>query len=139
MGATEPVLLGVIKNMSTMRRMLDMFVYDDAFLVAKGSTSGAALRGVGAWAAAETSEQRRLRQAASAGRQELLDRDAANRLVPYDRIVFADLTRHLVGSRLVLNYLDGATDRFEWKRTYNDHAVVSEVLRRALGSKLRLG
>jgi hypothetical protein len=135
----SPTPLGVITNISTMRRMLDLFIYDDALLVARGSAAGAGLRGAGAWAAARARDDQRIRREAASGREELLNASPDNRLIAFDHVATARLTKHLLGSRLVITYTDGATDKFEWKRTYNDHAAVATILTQALGSKLQLG
>lgn len=142
----EPGLLGVIGNVSTMRRMLDVFVYPDGIVVAKGSATGALLRGGGGalglagrqagWAAAKAMDTARFAREAASGRQALLQLDPVNRWIASNDVVQGRLTKHRLGSRLVLTYRGGHSDKFEWKRTYNNHEAVADLLRAALGAKL---
>ncbi|MHB1930990.1 MAG: hypothetical protein ACYCUG_16485 [Acidimicrobiales bacterium] len=129
--------------------MLDVFVYPDRFVVAVGSAEGALLRGGGAalglagatagWAAADAMDWARVRREAAGGADALLARNPHNRDLPFATVRSASLTRHLPGSRLVLEMAEGPQEKFEWKRTYNDHDAVARLLTAALGPKLRLG
>lgn len=134
--SATPKLLGVIKNITARWHMLDIFVYDDALLIARGSLAGAALRGAGAWPAADATERRRLATEAADRRNGLQAAHSTNRLIRYDTLASAKLTKHLPGSRLTLTFPDGTAEKFEWKRTYDNHTAVTTVLRAALGPKL---
>ena len=130
--------IGALHNISTARAMLDLYLYDDGIVVGRGSIEGAflrtALRATGDRIATEREQQRT--DTAGPSRDALLGANANNRLIALSAIAAARFTKHLLGDRLLLELADGTTEKFEWKRRYNDHAEAERMLRTALGSKL---
>lgn len=127
--------MGVIQDVRIGRREYDMAVYEDALLVAKGSVARSALRGLAFWS---TTRSDAAEPVATAGRESLLAADRAHRLIGYQAIAQARLTRRLWGTHLALTYRDGTRERFAWRDRDNDRPVVAAILTRALGGRLRI-
>jgi hypothetical protein len=137
-------LLGVIRNISTARAMLDLHVFDDGIVVARGSLRSAVRKGaeagvfrsgsaiVAAIAGPETGPDPAL-----SDRDRLLAAHPSNAFIPFDTLTAVRLKKGWFGSgRLELVGTDGVVRRYEWKRIYNDFEPVEAMLRRALGPKL---
>ena len=142
--------LGTIGNMSTARAMLDLHVFDDALLVARGKLDAAVITSLGLEAArvagpgllegarraAADRDAQRFALLAAMPRDQLLAAHRSNRLIPIESIQSALLTtRWWRGSRLEL-VVDGQKVRFGWKVVYNEPAFCEQVLRAALGDRL---
>jgi hypothetical protein len=149
--------LGTIGNLSTARTMLDLHVFDDALLVTRGKLDATLITSVGA-AAARTvglpgdplwqesrkiAADRDVRRFASLGampRDQILASHPLNRVILIESVESAFLaTRWWRGGRLELRLVDGRTEHFGWKTLYTKPAFCEQVLRAALGDRLRVG
>jgi hypothetical protein len=136
-------LLGVIHRVGVFtRHEQNLFVYDDALVLARGSEAlmvigslGGALGG----AVAQSVARRQLqRHGTTLLPNELVERDAANRLWPLREVQAARFRRSLVSPfrRLELVLKDGGRQTFKWQRGENKDKSVLPILRRALGPRL---
>jgi hypothetical protein len=129
--------VGTIRNISTMRRMLDLHLFDDGLLVAD----------VGLGQSVRHMADQTVRAVAGApgGPTDVaIDRDAfvrdhpSSRWIPWTTVTSVDLKRTWFGvSRLQLHRLDDSTEKFEWKRLQNDPRTVDALLEAAVPSDLR--
>ena len=138
--------LGTIQNISTMRSMLDLHVFDDGILVAKGSLRSVVrtMAQAGAFRAGTAIVEALAGPAPDPAippdRDALIGADPANAFIPFGSLAELRLKKgFLGGGRLDLVSADGTSRRFEWKKIYNDFDEVEALLRRAAGPKLQRG
>ena len=137
---SEP--LGVIRNISTARAMLDLVVFDDGIVVARGSIRSAvrAAAEAGVFRAGSAAVEALAgpdRAAPVVDREALLASDPSAELIPFGSVTTLRLKRGWFGNgRLEVVGLDGSTRKFDWKKLYNDFDEVEALLRRAAPLKV---
>jgi len=141
---SEPI--GAIRNISTARAMLDLLVYDDGIVVAKGSLRSA----VQQMAAAGVFRAGNAAIAGAVGapdpgrtvpdRDALLATDSSAEFLPFASATELRLKKDWFGNgRLQVVGADGSTRKFDWKKLYNKFDDVEALLRRAAPDKVVRG
>jgi hypothetical protein len=137
---SEP--LGVIRNISTARAMLDLVVFDDGIVVARGSLRSAVrtMADAGVFRAGRVAVDAMVRPdrgAPPSDREAMLASDPSAELIPFASVTTLRLKRGWFGNgRLEVVGLDGSTRTFDWKKLYNDFDEVEALLRRAAPLKV---
>ena len=137
---SEPI--GVIRNISTARAMLDLVVFDDGIVVARGSLRSAVrtMAEAGAFRAGRVAVEAIVapaREAPAPDREAMLANDPSAELIPFGSVTALRLKRGWFGNgRLEIVGLDGSTRKFDWKKLYNDFDEVEALLRRAAPLKV---
>jgi hypothetical protein len=132
----------VIRNISTARAMLDLIVFDDGIVVARGSLRSAVrtMAEAGVFRAGSAAVEALAgpdRAAPALDREALLASDTSAELIPFGSVTTLRLKRGWFGNgRLEVVGLDGSTRRFDWKKLYNDFDEVEALLRRAAALKV---
>jgi hypothetical protein len=137
----------VIRNISTARAMLDLVVFDDGVVVARGSPRSAVrtMAEAGVFRAGTAAVEALAgpdragpdRAAPAADREALLASDPSAELIPFGSVTTLRLKRGWFGNgRLEVVGLDGSTRKFDWKKLYNDFDEVEALLRRAAPLKV---
>jgi hypothetical protein len=134
--------IGVIRNISTARAMLDLIVYDDGIVVARGSLRSAVrtMAESGVFRAGSAAVEGLVGAASSAAptdRDALLASDPSAEFLPFASTSELRLKKGWFGNgRLEIVASDGSTRKFEWKKIYNEFDDVEALLRRAAPSKV---
>jgi hypothetical protein len=132
----------VIRNISTARAMLDLVVFDDGIVVARGSLRSAVrtMADAGAFRAGRVAVDAMVRPdrgVPPSDREAMLASDPSAELIPFASVTTLRLKRGWFGNgRLEVVGLDGSTRTFDWKKLYNDFDEVEALLRRAAPLKV---
>ena len=124
--------VGTIRNISTMRRMLDLHLFDDGLIIARPGLGKAVGHMAGQTARSFT---RTVADASgdAVDREALLAADVANEWIPWSSLQSVRLSNTWFGVfRLDVAGADGATRRFEWKRLQNDPDQVRSIVAAAV-------
>lgn len=136
-------LLGTLQQLagfSTHARILA--VYDNAFVLARGSDAAAIGRLVGGSLGASAGKRRaKSKDAAAAGSvdpDQLASAHKENELIPFEAIANARLerTKMRLYRQLSLTLRNGTTKTFKWQPGHNKDKATVPMLKRALGDRL---
>jgi len=128
--------VGTIRNISTMRRMLDLVLFDDGLIVARPGFEKAVGHMAGQTARSFTSGSPGA-SADAVDRDVVLGADAANEWIPWSSLRSVRLSNTWFGVfRLDLSDGLGTQRRFEWKRLQNDPKQVRSIVDGAVPAEI---
>ena len=133
--------LGVIKGITARWDRKEMFVFEDRLVVVSAGGGrtvamqfgliGMLIYGLGRKSREAAAELRRQQSA-----EQLLALDPKNVQIPVRDIVNARLSSGLLGGKLTLSLVDGASRQYSWAKSENEYGQVLGFLRGALGIRL---
>src|SRR4029079_1599063 len=132
--------IGLIRNISTARTMLDLVVYEDGIVVAKGSLRSAvqSMAAAGVFRAGTVAVESVVGAEVTrpeAERDALLAGDPPAEFLPFASMSALRLKKDWFGNgRLEVVASNGSKRRFDWKKVYDDFGDVEALLRRAAPS-----